>query len=336
VLVEGYMDVVGCHQAGIKGAVAPLGTAFTREQAQLLKRYVKETVLLYDPDEAGVRASWKTAQVLLAEDLFVKVASVPGGLDPDEYAAEKGAGALASVVDKAQDVVDFWLDKLSAGGEGFGGLHGRVRQAEELVNFIRGVPNAILQEEWLKKAAKRLSLEESSLRQELRKKGPATAPAAPAKAPVPAVPQQQRPPRPAPSVRNAEEEALQLIAARKGPLPAELTEDLFADLRCRAAFSLVSARRREDGSADAAAVASALSGADAAWWSSLMMEDKDFGDPDESLVRTVTRLKRQAAERERRGLEADVQRMLSGGAARDDAKVARYMLLTKELKTGKF
>ncbi len=332
VIVEGYMDVVGCHQAGVKGAVAPLGTAFTREQAQLLKRYIKETVLLYDPDEAGVRASWRTAQVLLAEDLFVRVASVPDGLDPDEYAAQKGAGALASIIDKAQDVVDFWLDRLSGAGEGFGGLHGRLRQAEELISFIRAVPNAILQEEWLKKAARRLSLEESSLRRELQKKGPAAVPAAPAKAVAPPPPVK----RPAPRMRNAEEETLQLIAGRKEPLPEELTEDFFADLRCRAVFSLLRSRRRADGAPDPAAVAGGLSGDDAAWWSSLMLEDKEFGDAEEALALAMARLKREAAKRERKVLEADVERMLAGAIPRDEAKVARYMLLTKELKTGKF
>jgi DNA primase len=238
VLVEGYMDVVGCHQAGIKGAVAPLGTAFTREQAQLLKRYIQETVLLYDPDEAGIRASWRTAQVLLAEDLFVRVASIPDGLDPDEYAAQKGAGALASVIDKAQDVVDFQLDRLAAQGDA--GLHGRLRQAEEIIGFIRSVPNAILQEEWLKKTARRLSLEESSLRRELDKKGPAPAPAkqaAPAAPPRPPAPvPAAAPKRPGRRIRSAEEEALQLLASKPGAMPEGLTEDLFADPRCRAAF----------------------------------------------------------------------------------------------------
>jgi DNA primase len=328
ILVEGYMDVVGCHQAGLRGAVAPLGTAFTREQAQLLKRYIKEVVLLYDPDEAGINASWRTAQVLLSEDLFVRVASVPDGMDPDDYAAKKGAGALASVVDRAQDVVDFWLDRLSASAGDFGGLHGRMRRAEEIIVFLRGVPNAILQEEWLKKAAARLSLEESSLRRELQRKGPPAAAAPKPAAPPPPPPAPRRPA--APRFRTAEEETLQFLAAHPAEWPSDLTEDFFHDARCRAAFLALAAERGRGG---AAAVAAALPPADAGWWSELVMEEKIFGAPADEAAKFLPRLRFAAMRRELSSLQAEADRMMSGAIPRDEAKLARLKHLTSALKT---
>lgn len=332
-LVEGYMDVVGCHQAGLKGAVAPLGTAFTREQAQLLKRYVKEAILLYDPDDAGVKASWRTAQILLAEDLFVRVATVPDGLDPDDYAAQKGAGALASVVDRAQDVVDFWLDRLSSAGGDFGGLHGRMRQAEEIIAFLRGVPNAILQQEWLKKAAARLSLEESALRRELEKKGPAAAVNKVSPSPVVPVSKPVGVARPAaPKFRSAEEETLQFLACHPGEWMEGLNEEMFLDARCRAAFTAMAAGRSERGTVDPGAVPSALAPQDGAWWSGLMMEAKDFRDPAEERDRFLPRLKREAMKRELSALQAEVNNMQAGAAPRDEAKLSRLKHLTSALK----
>lgn len=333
-LVEGYMDVVGCHQAGLKGAVAPLGTAFTREQAQLIKRYVKEAILLYDPDDAGVKASWRTAQILLAEDLYVRVATVPDGLDPDDYAAQKGAGALASVVDRAQDVVDFWLDRLSAAAGDFGGLHGRMRRAEEIINFLKGVPNAILREEWLKKAASRLSLEESALRRELDRKGPAVpaavrAPAAPV-APKPQAPAAAKPVRR--TFRSAEEEALQFLASHPGEWLEGLTEELFHDQRCRAAFAAMSAGRAGGGPMDPAAAASALAPEDRGWWSALMMEEKSFEDPGDGRDKFLARMRRESMRRELTALQAEVNGMMAGTAPRDEAKLSRLKHLTSALK----
>jgi DNA primase len=339
VVVEGYMDVVGCHQASIRTAVAPLGTAFAREQAQLLKRYVKEVILLYDPDEAGLKASWRTAQVLLAEDLFVRVAQVPGDLDPDEYAAQKGPGALAAVVDRAQDVVDFWLDRLAASSDAYGGLHGRVRQAEELIRFVKGVPNALLQQEWLKKASLRLSLDEAALKREFEKGGGSFSPKpAGGSEQVPGTTSRPAPVSPAPKanalrMRTVEEEALQILCAHPSLWEGmALTEDLFIDPRCRAAFHALEDRRRGGSAVDPAALIQDLGETEARWWSALLMEEKRFDDPDEALARVIQGLKRQAREREWKGLGAEVQRMLAGAVPRDDVKIARYQTLTKDLK----
>lgn len=323
VVVEGYMDVVGCHQAGTDHAVAPLGTAFTAEQARLLKRYAEEAILLFDPDEAGRRASWRSAEVLLQADIFVKVATVPGGKDPDELVLEKGPAALETVIREAQDLVDFWLDEIASGPEG---LHGRVRKAEELIQFLRGVPNEILRQEWLRKAARRLSLDERTLAREFEKRAP-TAKGAPSPAPAASSAKKA-----SPRVRSAEEELIQLLCAHPEVWPSELPETLFNDLRCRAVAKKLEERRAAGGGLDVAGLAADLNPEDASWLTGLLVEDKAFDNPADALAARLRSLEQLAADRERRALEKDVTRMLAGQAPRDEAKISRYQTLTRTIK----
>ncbi len=341
-LVEGYMDVVGLHQAGADNAVAPLGTAFTVEQGQLLRRYVQEVILLFDPDEAGVRASWRSAEVLLQADLFVRVGRVPDGRDPDELVLEKGPEALQGVVAQAQDIVDFWLDHIARSSKDFDGLHGRVRQAGELVSFLKGVPNEILKREWLRKIARRLSLDETTLWRQLEKQPAArTAQAAPrggrpAPAGAPrAVPRPGETPSPAQrgGVRSLEEEILQILCAHPEAWPAAgISASLFQDIRCRWVFEKFQEMRKSRGAVDAAAVAGDLSPEDGGWLSGLLLEEKVFPDPAETLAQRVRELERLASERERRALEGEVLGMLEGRAPRDENKISRYQNLTRALK----
>jgi DNA primase len=85
VLMEGYMDVMAAHQFGLTIACAPLGTALTLDQVALLKRYAGEAVVVFDADRAGQSAALRSAELLLASGLGVRIASVPEGKDPDEF-----------------------------------------------------------------------------------------------------------------------------------------------------------------------------------------------------------------------------------------------------------
>lgn len=85
ILVEGYMDCIKLHQYGINNVVASLGTAFTEEQAKLIKRYAEEVVILYDGDEAGQRETLKAIDVLVQENMIIDVITLPGLIDPDDY-----------------------------------------------------------------------------------------------------------------------------------------------------------------------------------------------------------------------------------------------------------
>jgi DNA primase len=85
ILVEGYIDCIKLHQAGINNVVASLGTALTQHQAKILRRYANEVLIIYDGDEAGQREASRAMQVLLDEDLKVYIVVLPDNRDPDEY-----------------------------------------------------------------------------------------------------------------------------------------------------------------------------------------------------------------------------------------------------------
>lgn len=94
VLTEGYMDVIACHAAGVKTAIASLGTALTSDQAKLLKRWCDAVTVLYDSDSAGQKASAKAIDIFSAEGLRVRVAAVPEGKDPDTLLKSAGPAAV--------------------------------------------------------------------------------------------------------------------------------------------------------------------------------------------------------------------------------------------------
>ncbi|HOW28822.1 MAG TPA: DNA primase [Elusimicrobiota bacterium] len=323
VLVEGYMDVIGCHQAGLTGVVALLGTAFTKDQALLLKRFVQEVVLLFDPDEAGVRASSRSAEILLQSDLFVRIARLPAGKDPDELILEQGTGALQAVLQSAEDVMDFWLAQAAAQSGRFQGLHEKIRQAEGLLDLLREVPNEILRHEWLRKISSKLGLDESALKKELRKKTPGGT----------------RPPvdkgshASGPAIPGAEEELLQLLCSHPEIWPeVHFDADVFQDERCAVFFRKLQSQWSATQSLHVSDALNEMSEADRGWMSRLVMEEKQFENPQETLSQLMKRLLDWKARRRLGYLEKEVLAMVEGRVPRDEAKLAEYTQLTKILK----
>lgn len=119
IAVEGYMDVIGLYQAGVENAVAPLGTALTENQLELLWRMTPEPVLCFDGDDAGMRAADRTADIALSglkPGKSVRFALLPQGKDPDDLVREEGRKAFDTVVAKARPLADMlWMRETSAG-----------------------------------------------------------------------------------------------------------------------------------------------------------------------------------------------------------------------------
>lgn len=109
VLVEGNMDVISLHQAGFQNVVAPMGTAFTPEQVNLLARYTKEVVLMLDSDAAGQKAAKKASQLLENTGLSVRVVVIPDGKDPDEYIKKNGADRFRALLEGAVSDIEYKL-----------------------------------------------------------------------------------------------------------------------------------------------------------------------------------------------------------------------------------
>ncbi len=116
-LVEGYTDVIMAVQHGVQGVVAALGTALTRENARELRRHADTVVLLYDGDDAGIKAAERAVGPLAAEGADVRVALLPDGLDPCDFLVARGSAAFTAVLEGAREAVAFLAER-ATGAEG--------------------------------------------------------------------------------------------------------------------------------------------------------------------------------------------------------------------------
>lgn len=118
ILAEGYMDVIALHRAGFTNAIASLGTSLTEEQARIIKRYADEAAICYDSDEAGQRATQRAIPILKNTGLLVKVITVPGNKDPDEFMKSHGKDGPArfkQLLEAGETDTEYRLEKIKAG-----------------------------------------------------------------------------------------------------------------------------------------------------------------------------------------------------------------------------
>ena len=137
ILVEGYMDVIACHQAGVTNVVATLGTALTPEHARHLRRYAQTVVLIFDSDDAGRRAADRALEIFLREPLDVKIASVPDGKDPCDFCMSHGGDAFKAVIAGATDALTYQWTRLQREFTHAPSLNGQQQSAKALLEFVR-------------------------------------------------------------------------------------------------------------------------------------------------------------------------------------------------------
>ncbi|MFW6039474.1 MAG: DNA primase, partial [Gemmatimonadota bacterium] len=172
---EGFMDVVSLHAHGFKPAVAPLGTALTPEQAQLLARYTKKVFLLYDSDDAGLRATFRAGDTLLAAGVHPLVVTLPPGEDPDSVLREHGSGALRGLIDDAVDVLDRKLQILERQGY-LESIEGQRRAVDGLLSTLRSVRDPALLDIYLARAAEGTGVRRQTLVSEVTRSAEAARP----------------------------------------------------------------------------------------------------------------------------------------------------------------
>lgn len=133
ILVEGYTDVIACHQAGVRNAVATLGTSLTREHAAMLRRLCDRVVLVFDGDAAGQKAADRAVEIFFSSDVDVRIAVLPGGKDPAELVADPdGAAEFNRAIASASDALDFLFAALKRNlGAAGDAVSGRQRIVEQ-------------------------------------------------------------------------------------------------------------------------------------------------------------------------------------------------------------
>lgn len=170
ILLEGYMDVIGAHQAGVENAVAPLGTSFTPYHANILKRYTNQAVVIFDPDAAGINAALRAALILVEQGIYVRVATLPAGLDPDEFITEYGAEEFKNIAKTAPDIMNFQINLLLKNAGLNMDAQTKTNIAAELSETINKQPDEIIKREWARTVADRLNIDADIMLKKIVKK----------------------------------------------------------------------------------------------------------------------------------------------------------------------
>lgn len=165
IMVEGYMDVLSLHQAGFDNAVASLGTALTREQANLIKRYNDKVILCYDSDGAGTKAARRAIPILEAAGLEIRVMQVPGTKDPDEFIKENGAEAFESVIAGAVSPIDFELRVLEK--DNGATVEGQIQTLRSMKEKLAEIVNDTEREIHIRDVAAKMKVPPESLKAEV-------------------------------------------------------------------------------------------------------------------------------------------------------------------------
>jgi DNA primase len=161
IVVEGYMDQVALRFHGVEHAVATLGTALTEHHAQLLSKYVDEVIVVFDGDEAGVKAARRSMRALLPQGLRTKVVVLPNEHDPDTFIQEEGRGAFLALVEKAEPMLPFFVNRFFKGESD---VSKKAEAMEELATIIQSVGNVYLKEAIVSEAAKLTGTDPAILR----------------------------------------------------------------------------------------------------------------------------------------------------------------------------
>jgi DNA primase len=165
-LVEGYFDLIALWGAGIKNVVATLGTALTRAQVDLLRRYAPRVVAVFDPDEAGRKALARSLELFLAGNVHAKAVILPDGHDPDDFVRTRGREKMEELVAGAVPMVDYYIDEILGGR---GTLEEDRDKLREAVAFLCRIGDAVERNLFIKKMAEKLNVDQDVLKEEVRR-----------------------------------------------------------------------------------------------------------------------------------------------------------------------
>lgn len=209
VIVEGYFDVVRLMLAGVHEVVGPLGTALTEQQAALIRKYTKNVFLLYDSDQAGLKATFRAGDVLLAHGASARVVTLPEGEDPDTFVAKAGAAGFEQAAAGSVDVFDRKIQILERGGW-FADLRRKRAALDKLVPTIRAAADHLLRDLYVARTCEVAGVTREMLQREIDA-APRRRPSAPADEPA----ESAREPRVRRGERRTDRSALDARAERE-------------------------------------------------------------------------------------------------------------------------
>lgn len=300
VLVEGYMDCIALHQAGVGNAVAVCGTSLTEDQVRLLGRFTKKVVVNFDPDQAGDSATLRSLALLLQGGFGVRVLALPDRLDPDAYIRRRGAAAYRQLLERAPTDFEYLLVRARE-KHAVKTIEGKVAAIEELLPYLARVSNRIEREEKTRRLAEYFQVEETAVRAELRK-----AAGGGRRKPEPGRPRNQ------PSLSLVERQLIKVILdldREAGEIVDQLDRSqVHVGMESEGVFSAMVALYRKEGRVEAERLRESLSGdRERNWISEAVFEEGDQQQVDgclewlgrKKVQREVARLQQQIEQADR-------------------------------------
>ena len=169
ILMEGYMDVLSANIFGFDTSIAPLGTALTEEQAQLIKRYSSNILLSFDMDKAGISATERASFILKSQGFNIRVLQFEGSKDPDEFLKKNGKEAFLKVVENSLEIFDF-LYNLYSSEYDLNNIMAKQNFIERFKDFFSNIENDLEKEMYLKKLSEKIDISIDILRKPLIEK----------------------------------------------------------------------------------------------------------------------------------------------------------------------
>ena len=160
IIVEGYFDTIMMHQYMFNIAVSPLGTSFTYEHANILKNYVDEIIIMFDSDEAGVRAAIKAADIITDAGIYTRIALLPTKMDPDEYLIKNGTDDMISLINNSPDIIEFKINIIKNKKYDLS-PDKKLHILEFLYPTMIRQKNEVIRSEWVKRVSSAFDISES-------------------------------------------------------------------------------------------------------------------------------------------------------------------------------
>jgi DNA primase len=164
-VVEGYFDLLALYSQGIHQVVAPLGTALTLNHIRLLSRLAPAAVLVFDGDEAGMKAAMRSLELFLRENLPVRILTLPAGMDPDDFLTEEGKDSFLQLLKDARPLLEVFLEQSLSSYDG--SVEARLKVVRTATPMLRLLDSRVTQEAYLRKLSQRLDVSEEVLLEEL-------------------------------------------------------------------------------------------------------------------------------------------------------------------------
>ena len=330
ILVEGYMDVIGLWQGGVRNVCAALGTALTPEQAVLLKRYTKKAVLCLDSDAAGIKAAIRACDVLREAGLDVRVMHVDDGKDPDEYIKKHGADEFRALLEKtAQTDVDFKIALIARKYD--------VNDLTQGIQFLRAAAKVLRTlspveaDLYLQKVAKMSGVSEGALRREIESPSVQEPPRPPVRQEESEAADAKKPEDDTPQIRGRVmlERMLVKLCMQRSDLWPKLQgyDDAFISSEGYRIAETLGQLYRENNDFDVKAVRENLDGTALAYFDRIL-EEVVTGDEDEAFRDCVEKLDRRKAEKRIK----EIMDILSIAESEDESKLNGLMLELAELQ----